>query len=89
MAVNALPLKAGDVTPKDPTLGPNPPAFGFTVDAATPNLRALNCFVSHVNRPARIERLGDNRFEVRIDKPFPLSCGRFNCTAPAEEGRFR
>lgn len=89
MAVNALPLRATDITPANPTLGANPPAFGFTVESTTPNLRALNCFVSHINGPAKIERLGDNRIEVRIDKPFPQSRGRFNCTVPAEEGRFR
>lgn len=89
MAVNALPLKATDITPASPTLTTNPPAFGFTVDAATPNLRALNCFASHVSGPAALERLGDNRIEIRVSRPFPQSRGRFNCTVPAEEGRFR
>lgn len=89
MAINALPLKATDITPASPTLTVNPPAFGFTVDAATPNLRALNCFASHVAGPATLERLGANRIEIRVGRPFPQSRGRFNCTVPAEDGRFR
>jgi hypothetical protein len=35
-----------------------------------------------------VERLGDNRIEVRFMKPLPKSRTRLNCTLPAGEGRW-
>jgi len=88
LVVNALPLPVSEVTPADTLLREeNPPPFGFTVDNQIDGLERLNCFAS--NGPTTIERLGARRFEVRIAKPFPPGRGRFNCTLPARDGRFR
>ncbi len=88
-AINALPLKAVDFTPADPTPGlPNPPPIGFTVTEPKSGLDRLSCFASHEGR-LRIERLGDTRFELRLTKPLPPGRTRLNCTLPAGEGRWR
>jgi hypothetical protein len=89
LAANALPLGAREITPADPALTTNPPAFGFTVSEAVGPIDQINCFASHESTPARLERLGARRFEVRLETPFPPGRGRFNCTAPTEEGRWR
>ena len=89
LAVNALPLPVTDVTPADPLVGAaNPPAMGFTVAGDIKGLDRLSCFMSHEGR-ARLERLGERRFEVRVAKPFPKGRTRLNCTMPAEDGRWR
>jgi peptidoglycan/xylan/chitin deacetylase (PgdA/CDA1 family) len=88
LAVRALPLRVTDVTPADPKLAANPPAFGFTL--AEPDSVAagsLSCYASHQGRAA-VERLGP-RVEVRLDKPFAPPRGRINCTAPGHDGRWR
>jgi len=89
LAVNALPLPVADVTPADPLVGAtNPPAMGFSVAGEVKGLGRLSCFLSHEGR-ARLERLGERRFEVRVSKPFPKGRTRLNCTMPAEDGRWR
>ena len=85
LAADALPLGARDIVPADPVLGPNPPAFGFSVAPGIEGLDQLNCFASQDSVPAPLERLGDRRFEVRLDTPFPPGRGRFNCTTRAGE----
>jgi peptidoglycan/xylan/chitin deacetylase (PgdA/CDA1 family) len=87
LAANAMPLYATEVTPKDPTLGPNPPAFGFTVGANIKGLKSLACYSSAHGKLA-IERLGPRRIEVRPPRPFPPGRARVNCTMP-DEGRWR
>ncbi len=89
LAANALPLGAREIVPADPALAINPPAFGFTLSDAVGPVDQINCFASHESTPARLERLGPRRFEVRLETPFPAGRGRFNCTAPAENGRWR
>ena len=84
----ALPLPVGDVTPSEPVLGVNPPAFGFTVADGVGGLGRLNCFPSGQGR-ARVERLGARRVEVRIGEPFPPGRARINCTLPGPDGRWR
>ena len=87
--VNVLPLRVSDVTPVDHLVGAiNPPAIGFTVAAGIPGINRLSCFASHEGR-ARIERLGERRFEVRVEGPFPKGRTRLNCTMPAAHGRWR
>lgn len=89
LAVNALPLPVTDVTPADPLVGAaNPPAMGFTVAGTIKGLGRLSCFMSHEGR-ARLERLGERRFEVRVAKAFPKGRTRLNCTMPAEDSRWR
>jgi len=87
-AVDALPLPAADVAPADPVLAQNPPAFGFTVPGAVGDLSRLACFASGIGRTS-VERLGADRIEVRLDRPFPPGRARINCTLPAEDDRWR
>ena len=90
LAANALPLPVSDVTPADTVLREqNPPAFGFTVDQRIKRLDRLNCYASNQSGAARLERLGPNRIEVRIDEAFDPGRGRINCTLPAGDGRWR
>lgn len=89
LAANALPMGAREIVPVDPVLGPNPPAFGFTIAPGFDPLDQLNCFASHESTPARLERLGERRFEVRLVAPFPQGRGRLNCTVRANDGRWR
>lgn len=89
LAANALPLGARDIVPADPVLTQNPPSFGFTVADGVEPLDSLNCFASHEASPARLERLGERRFEVRLSTPFPPGRGRFNCTVRADAERWR
>ena len=88
LALNALPLAVTDLTPADPLIGAlNPPPIGFTVTSPRAGLGRLACFASHSGR-ARIERLGEQRFEVRALAPFPKGRTRLNCTLPAAGGRW-
>lgn len=87
LAVRSLPLPAVDITPDDPKLATNPPAFGFTLASEVAGLEHLACYTSHEGR-AVIEHLGP-RIEVRMAKPLPQGRTRLNCTAPSLEGRWR
>ena len=89
VAVNTLPLPVDQISPPDPLLAANPPPFGFTVTEDIPNIGQLNCFASHESGQVTVERLGERRFEVRVKQPFPPGRGRFNCTVPADNGRWR
>ncbi len=89
LAVNALPLKVSDVSPRDPTLNRdnNPPILGFTVNGqAAQRLSQLACYASGQGK-ARLERLGA-RVEVRLENAFPNGRARINCTMPTREGRW-
>jgi hypothetical protein len=87
LAAGTLPLPALDVTPADPLLTDNPPAFGFTLAEDVPGIVGLACFTSHQGQ-VKVERLGP-RVEVRMSKPIPAGRGRLNCTVPTLEGRWR
>ena len=89
LAANALPLPTDDVTPADTMLGRNPPEMGFTVAEGIGGLGRLACYASHESGPARIERLGERRFEIRFSRPFGPGRGRVNCTLAAGKGRWR
>lgn len=91
LAANALPLRARDITPRDPMLGPdnNPPSFGFTLIDPPPGLDRIGCYASHRDAPLEAQRLGENRIEVRMAQPFPRGPGRINCTLPDASGRWR
>ncbi|MEQ9643665.1 MAG: polysaccharide deacetylase family protein [Alphaproteobacteria bacterium] len=91
LAAGALPLPLGDLTPLERVLRAdnNPPAVGFTIDAKVNGLDNLRCYASNLSEPARLERLGPRRVEVRLDKPFPQGRGRLNCTVPGPQGRWR
>ena len=88
LSVNAVALPAADLTPADPLIGAhNPPAMGFTLTRGLKGLDRLACFTSHAGR-ARLERLGERRFEIRTDEPFPTGRTRVNCTLPGPDGRW-
>lgn len=87
LIANALPLPVVDVLPADPLLTANPPAIGFTVVDDLPDLDKLACFVSSRGR-VHLERL-EKRVELRLDDPLPPGRSRFNCTMPADDGRWR
>jgi len=88
LAINALALPVTDIVPSDPLITTdNPPAMGFTINAAPKRLDQLACFLSHAGR-AQVERLGTARIEVRIATPFPKGRTRLNCTMPGPNGRW-
>ncbi len=90
LAATALPFPVTDVTPIDFFLTRNPPHFGFTVSPEIGSLERLRCYASPGDvGQARIQRLGERRIEVRVDRPFPPGRARFNCTLPAWDGRWR
>ncbi|OAN49182.1 chitin deacetylase [Paramagnetospirillum marisnigri] len=87
LALRALPLPVTDITPADPLVRANPPAFGFTLAEEIPGIDGLACFASHQGQ-VRVERLGP-RVEVRMSKPLPQGRVRLNCTVATLEGRWR
>jgi peptidoglycan/xylan/chitin deacetylase (PgdA/CDA1 family) len=92
LIVNALPLRAMDLTPADPTLrSNNPPAFGFTLDPALGDIGRLNCFAfaQGGSIDLTLQRLGGTRIEVRLAQALPRGRGRINCTMPADDDRWR
>lgn len=90
MAANALPIPLSDVVPDDVVIreSANPPLAGFTISTPIRGLDTLACYASHQGK-VRLERLGDERFELRFDKPMPKGRTRLNCTMPAGDGRWR
>lgn len=90
LAAATLPLPVKDLTPLERVLrGENPPPVGFTVDGRIDGLDQLRCYASNLSGPARLERLGERRIEVRLGKPFLPGRGRLNCTLPGPDGRWR
>lgn len=87
LLINALPIPAEDVTPADPTLKTNPPAFGFTVSDPNVSVANLKCF-SSTDGQTKTELLG-RRVEVRMEKPYTATRGRINCTVPGPNGHWR
>ncbi len=87
LSIRALPLPVMDITPEDPFIRTNPPAFGFTLAEEVPGIDGLSCFAAHQGQ-VKVERLGP-RVEVRMSKPIPAGKGRLNCTVPTLEGRWR
>ena len=89
LVANALPLAVRDVTPRDPRLtgAANPPAYGFTVAQPVDNLDRIACYGAGLT--LQVERLGPDRFEVRVPEAFKPGRSRINCTLPAGGGRWR
>lgn len=86
--VNALALPVSGITPADPLVASNPPAFGFTVDATVTRLDQLACYHPQFDKVV-IERLGSNRFEIRFAAPLKRGRSRLNCTVPGPDKRYR
>jgi peptidoglycan/xylan/chitin deacetylase (PgdA/CDA1 family) len=89
VAARSLPLPVTDVVPTDPLLTPdaNPPAFGFTVGDSIGSLESLRCYAD--GQKVDLQRLGDRRVELRVERPYPPGRVRVACTLPAEGGRWR
>ncbi len=83
MAAQALPLPAAGITPEDPRISPGSlPDFGFTLpDTLADRIGQLSCFVSEQGK-LKINIVGKNRVEMRVDAPFEGERIRFNCTLP-------
>lgn len=92
LAANALPLYATAITPLDPTLGPtlgaNPPAFGFTAGKSIKGIERIACYSSSHGKLTPMH-LGSGRVEVRFPAAFKPGRGRVNCTLSAGDGRWR
>jgi peptidoglycan/xylan/chitin deacetylase (PgdA/CDA1 family) len=86
--VNALALPVTGITPADPMIVSNPPAFGFSVDATLPRLDQLACYHSQFKK-VTVERLGTERFEIRFAAPLKRGRSRLNCTVPGPDKRYR
>lgn len=88
LIVNSRALPVRDILPRNSNLEQNPPAVGFTVDESINGLSAMGCYPSHMSDPATINRIGNNRVEIRFDEAFPSGRHRINCTMPGPDGRW-
>ncbi|UKV14587.1 polysaccharide deacetylase family protein [Thalassospiraceae bacterium SW-3-3] len=84
LAANSLPLSVSDVTPPNYTLERNPPAFGFTLKEKAGDVA---CYPSE-GEPT-MNRLGEERVEIRLDSPVSSGRWRINCTSMGPNGRWR
>lgn len=86
MAASSLPLPVTDITPENPHLdGTSIPAIGFSVDRTLSEaLPSLSCFISEQGK-AKLQLIGENRIELRLDQGFQSDRVRINCTMPAEK----
>ncbi len=87
-AIDALPLPVSGMTPMDPLIGANPPAFGFSVDPTLERLNLLACYHSQLGK-VDLTRLGKARVEIRFAQPFKRGRSRLNCTMPGPNARWR
>ena len=87
LAINGLPLKIKELTPKDMVLSQNPPIYGFTLDEEMSPISQLRCFASNHGK-LEVSLLG-MRAEIRLPGPLPSPRGRINCTMPAGKERWR
>ncbi len=83
-----MPLPVEDITPADPLIVVNPPAFGFSVGAEMRGLHQLACYHSQFGK-VDLVRLGERRIEIRFADKFRKWRARLNCTLPGPEGRWR
>ena len=81
-------LPVEDITPPDPLIAANPPAFGFSVGADMRGLHLLACYHSQFGKVG-LMRLGERRIEIRFAEPFRKGRTRLNCTLPGPDGRWR
>ena len=90
LVVNSLPLPVKDITPKETLLNEsiNPPPYGFTVQNNVENIQNLKCYAS-AGGELTMERLGQHRFEIRLEEAFLPGRSRINCTTLAPSGRWR
>jgi peptidoglycan/xylan/chitin deacetylase (PgdA/CDA1 family) len=85
LITNALPLPVTDISPKDPQLNTKKPVIGFTINEdLSSSISSLSCFASDQGKP-KIERIGNNRIELRLEKEFSSQRARVNCTIPGPQ----
>lgn len=81
LVVNALPLPATEIEPRDPQIGTDAPKIGFSLPPSLEKESGnLSCFVSGRGQP-EIEILG-NRVELRLADIPGDERVRLNCTIP-------
>ena len=88
LAINALPMPITDMSPKDPAISKNPPYYGFTLSSKIKPQNKIRCFASNKIK-SETKRIGKNRIEIRLARPFPIGRGRINCTMAANGDRWR
>ncbi len=88
LAINALPMPISDLSPKDPMIAKNPPSYGFTLSRLIQPKNAVRCFANNSIK-TETKRLGQNRIEVRLNRPFLKGRGRINCTMAGKNNRWR
>lgn len=89
LVTSALPLPVKEIEPQDPYLSDGMPAIGFTAnESLSDKLSGLMCFVSGQERPA-LEKLGENRIELRLQEPLSEERTRINCTIPEGKENWR
>lgn len=83
MAAQALPLPVTHIEPQSPFVTENPPAIGFNLhDDFVKDADSITCFASNQTKPA-MQKLGNNRIELRLPEPFIDDRARMNCTLAA------
>ncbi len=81
----SLPLPVAKAEPWEPRVtGNNPPTLTLTL--AEP-LRGVSCYDA-AGRPLPLTRLDDGRLQTRAETALPQGRSRYNCTAPAGDGRW-
>ncbi len=89
LIINALPLHISDFIPKANIIThTNPPLIGFTLNNSATLNTGIQCFTSHAGK-SRVELIGKNRIEVRINSQFPPGRTRLNCTLRDKSDRWR
>lgn len=86
--VASLPLPI-EVNRPEPEIGEaNPPRLTLELKASAPiTASQVNCFLGN-GSPLQITREGKQRLSVVADQPLDAGRSRYNCTAPAGNGRF-
>ncbi len=86
----SLPFPLEWVRPWDPLLqGPQPPAWTVRLARTPPRWRELACYASGQGRIEVVWREPGREFTTQAPAPFSARRGRYNCTVPTPEGRWR
>lgn len=81
MLINALPIPATDIQPENHVIKDKEPLFGFSVpEKYNDILNSVSCFISGLGK-ATLEKIGNNRIEIRPPQPLDNGRVRINCTA--------
>lgn len=88
--VSSRPLGVVSVEPWDPTAAArtNPPRMVVTLAPAFAGVSGLACYIAGDRVEPEWLDEERKRFAVRAPSPLPAGRSRYNCTAPAGEGRY-